>query len=111
MVGGDEEDVSRFLASVVDGLDSRVSGSDSLDGCIVDTGVTDLRDAGPERHSVWLTDPEWDQKAREPETHHVRWSKVAHDKLVLVTFDDLSYLVSNTLSAHLRLHVVSGDLG
>lgn len=42
--------------------------------------------------------------------YHIGRSKVAHDKLVFTTLDDLGDLVGNALSAHLGLLVVRRDL-
>jgi hypothetical protein len=44
-------------------------------------------------------------------THHIGRSKVAHDKLVFTTLDDLGDLVGDALGAHLGLLVVRRDLG
>lgn len=94
VVGRDAENVASLLACLVDGLDSLVSGVDGLDGCIVDTSVADLS------FSIDLHC-----------THHVRRSKVAHDKVKLVRLYDLGDLVGNSLHTHLGLLVVGGDLG
>lgn len=96
VVRSDAEDVASLLTRIVNGLDSLVGGSDSLNGSVVHSGVTDLR---YERGEF-----------RAHGAHHVRRSKVAHDKLVLAGLNDLSHLVGDSLDTHLRLLVVRCDL-
>jgi len=43
-------------------------------------------------------------------SHHVRGSKVAHNELAVLGFDNPRDLVSDLLCAHMRLKVIGGDL-
>lgn len=52
MIGSNEKNVTRRLASVVDGLDGLVGGSDGLDGGVVDSGVSDLEEKRNENAKV-----------------------------------------------------------
>lgn len=83
MVGGDEQDVAVLLAGLVDDTDGLVGGSNTLDGSLVDTGVT----------------------------NHVGGSKVVHDKLEVALAKALGHLVTHGGSAHLGLEVIGGNLG
>lgn len=103
VVGGDGEDVAGFLACIVDGLDGLIGGGDGFDGSIEVTSVADL---SVEDRSVSAADD-----VEYIRTHHIGRSKVAHDKLVFTTLDDLGDLVGNALGAHLGLLVVSWHLG
>jgi hypothetical protein len=103
VIGGDGEDVAGFLACVVDGLDGLVGGGDGLDGGIKVTSVADLSIIS---RSVSTADG-----VEHSPTYHVGRSKVAHDKLVFTTLDDLGNLVRDTLGIHLGLLVVCRDLG
>lgn len=100
VVGGDGEDVAGFLTGVVDGSHGLVGGGDSLDGGVKVTSVTDLFKG----ISTW-------RRTGEAPTCHIGGRKVAHDKLVFPTLDDLCNLVGDAMGVHLGLLVVRRDLG
>ena len=81
VVGGNEEDVTLLLAALENLANGLVGSSATHDGGLVDTGVA----------------------------NHVGRSKVVHDEGKLLLTETLDDLVSNTIGAHLRSLVVSGD--
>lgn len=83
MVRGNEENIAILLARFVDLTNGLVRGSNTLDSGVVGTGVT----------------------------NHVGGSKVVHDELELALFNTLGHLLTHTRGAHLRVKVVSSDLG
>lgn len=83
MVGGDEQDVARLLARLVDDAHGLVGVRDGLNGGLVHTRVAD----------------------------HVWGCEVAHHKLVRVGLDDFRDLLCHSTDAHLRLLVVGCNLG
>lgn len=83
VIGGDEQNVSVLLASLVDFTNGLVGGGDTLDGGLVHTGVTD----------------------------HVGRSEVVHDELEFTLGDALGHLLADGFGAHLGLMVVGRNLG
>jgi len=100
VVSGDEQDVPSLFAGFVDRADGLVGGRDSLNRRIQDASMANL--VSTFVSAVFQTG--WGLP------HHIGGSKVAHNKLVLLGFDDLGDLVSDFLCAHLRLQVIGGDL-
>ena len=83
MIGSDEENVVVLLARLVDLTNGLVSGSDTLDGGLVDTSVA----------------------------NHVGRSKVVHDEVKLALANALGHLSTDLRGAHLGVKVVGGNLG
>ena len=83
VIGNDDSLITVSLGSLDNIVNAGINCNDSLLDCLINAGMT----------------------------YHITVCKVYYDEVILVGADGLDQLVTNDVSAHLRLQVICGNLG